>query len=245
MKLILPLLFVVTNLAQAEAVLRLGEVSDKRTTGQFFAGLEIKLLVSGAEVVAAKGMRVKVESATDDTGKKLGKSKNHMGSDDNFKPLEEPFGQGPKRAGEFETSVDLENPPRSAKSVELVGKVELMSPNADPTSIVTANVAKDAGKALADPALKAAGVEITLKAPKDDEFTYELKDPGGKIASVEFCAADGKPLKTSGSSSMGFQKSKSVSVTVNNAPADVIAKIYLLTAKSVVTVPFKLSIPLP
>lgn len=245
MKRILPLLFVATNLVQAQAVVRLGEVSDKRTTGQFFAGLEIKLLLSGAEVADAKGMRVKLESATDDTGKKLSSAKNHMGSSDDFKPLEEPFGGGGKKTGEFETSIDLENSPRSAKSVALVGKVELMSPKADPTSVITANVAKDAGKALADPALKAAGAEITLKAPKNDEFSYELKDPRGKVASVEFCSADGQPLKTSGSSSMGFNGSKSVSVTINNAPAGVIAKIYLLTAKSVVTVPFKLSIPLP
>lgn len=245
MKRILPLLFVVTNLVHAQAAVRLGEVSDKRTTGQFFAGLEIKLLLSGADVATAKGMRVKVESATDDTGKKLGNAKNRMRSGDDFKPLEEPFGHGPKRAGEFETSVDLENPPRSAKTVTLVGKIELMSPKADPASVITASLAKDTGKALADPALKAAGAEITLKAPKGDEFSYELKDPGGKVASVEFCAADGKPLKTSGSSSMGFGKSKSVSVTINNAPTDVIAKVYLLTAKSVVTVPFNLSIPLP
>lgn len=245
MKRILPLLVVVTNLVHAEATVTLGEVSDKRTTGQFFAGLEIKLLVAGPGLAEAKGMRVKLESAADDTGKKLGTSKNRMGSDDDFKPLEQAFGPGPKRAGEFETSVDLENPPRSAKSVALAGKVELMSPKADPASVVTANLATAAGKPLADPALKAAGVEITLRAPKDDELSYDLKDPGGKVSSVEFCAADGKPLKTSGSSSMGFGKSKSVSVTVNNAPTGVIAKIYLLTPKSVVTIPFKMNIPLP
>ena len=36
--------------------------------------------------------------------------------------------------------------------VALVGKVELISPKADPTSVVTANLATAAGKPLADPA---------------------------------------------------------------------------------------------
>jgi hypothetical protein len=130
--------------------------------------------------------------------------------------------------------------------VTLVGKIELMTPQADAASVVTASLATVAGKPLADPALKAAGVEITLHAPKGDELGYQLKDDDNKVASVEFCSADGKPLKSNGSSSMRFGKTKSASVTIPNLPAGVIVKIYLITAKSVVTLPFNLdAIPLP
>ena len=44
------------------------------------------------------------------------------------------------------------------------------TPKTDPASVVTANLAKDAGKPLDQPAMKAAGVEITFKAPKGEEL---------------------------------------------------------------------------
>jgi hypothetical protein len=246
MKRILPLLVAAAGLAQAEITVTVGDVSDQRSTGEFSARLEIKLLLSGAELADVKGMRLKVSSATDDTGKNLADEKIQRMFADEFKPLEEPFGAGPKKKGEFEAAIDLTNPERAAKTVKLSGKLELMSPKADPTSVVTASLAKDAGKPLTNPAMKAAGVEITLQAPKGDELGYKIKDPKGKVAAVEFCAADGKPLKTNGTSSMGFGGSKTVSVTVAKQPEGVVAKIYLLTEKSVVTVPFKLdAIKLP
>lgn len=246
MKRTLPLLFAAAALAQAEIAVTVGEVSDKRTSGEFFAGLEIKLLLSGPELADVKGLRVKVASAADDTGKNLVDEKRQRMGSDGFKPLEEPFGPGAKQKGEYEAAIDLANPARAAKTVKLAGTLELMSPKADPASVVTATVAKDAGKPLDHPALKVAGVEITFKAPKGDELGYKIKDPKGKVASVEFCTAAGKPLKTNGSSSMGFGGSKDVSVNVADLPQGVLAKIYLLTEKSVVTVPLSLdAIKLP
>lgn len=225
---------------RAEVAVVTGDVSDNRTSGRFFAGLEVKLLLSGPELESAKGMRIKVASAADDTGKNLiDENRTGMFGDD-FRPLEAPFGPGPAKKGEYEIAVKLANPPRAAKTFGLAGTVELLSPQADPASVVTADLAKVAGKPLADPALKAAGVEITLQAPKDDELAYKIKDPGNKAAVVEFCSADGKPLKTNGSSSMGFGATKSCSVTVPNLPAGVTVRIYLITPKSVVAVPVKL-----
>ena len=160
--------------AKAEVAVTVGEVSDKRTTGEFFSGLELKLLLAGPELADAKGVRVTVDSATDDTGKNLVDPKRAAFSDD-FKPLEEPFGLGPnKKKGTYEIALALVNPLRTAKTVKLAGKAELMSPKADPASIVTASVAKAAGKPLVDAALKAAGVVITFKAPKGDDLAYEL-----------------------------------------------------------------------
>jgi len=239
MRRILPLFLAAAGLAHAEVAVTVGEVSDKRTTGEFFAGLEIKLRLSGPELAEVRGLRVKVASASDDTGKNLVEEKKHRMGGDEFKPLEEPFGPGGKKKGEYEVSIDLANPLRTAKTVKLAGTLEIMSPKADAASVVTANVAKAAGTPFDAPALKAAGVELTFKAPKGDELSYKIKDPQSKVAAVEFCDAAGKPLKTNGSSSMGFAGSKDVSVNVADPPQGVVAKIYLLTARSVLSVPFK------
>lgn len=73
-----------------------------------------------------------------------------------------------------------------------------------------------------------------------------IKDPKNKVALVEFRSADGKALEIHGSGSMGFGGCKDVSVNVTKVPDGVVAKIYLLTAKSLVVVPFKLdAIKLP
>ena len=246
MKHIVPLLLATAALAHAEIAVTVGEVSDKRTTGEFFAGLEIKLRLSGPELADVRGLRVNVASATDDTGKSLVDEKKRGMFADEFKPLEEPFGPGPKKKGESEVTLDLVTPPRAAKILKLSGTLELMSPKADPASVVTAKLATDAGKPLEQAAMKAAGVEITFKAPKGGELSYKLKDPQHKVASVEFCDAAGKPLKTNGASSMGFAGSKDVSVNVEKLPEGVQAKIYLLTRKSLVSVPFKMdAIKLP
>jgi hypothetical protein len=246
MKHIIPLLVAAAGLAHAEIAVSVGEVSDKRTTGEFFSGLEIKLRLTGSELAEVKGMRVKLAGASDDAGKNLVDEKEQrMGSDD-FKPLEEPFGPGPKKQGEYEAAINLANPERAAKSVKIAGTLELMSPKADPACVVTASVAKDAGKPLDNPALKAAGVTITFKAAKADELGYKIKDPQDKVAAVEFCSADGKPLETRGGGSMGFGGSKDVSANVTKVPDGAVAKIYLITAKSLVVVPFKLdAIKLP
>lgn len=240
MKHILLMLVGAACLAEAEIAVTVGEVSDKRTTGKFFSGLELKLLLAGPELADMKGVRLKLETATDDTGKKLVDTKRgSIGS--GFEPLKEPFGFGSdKKKDEYEVALNLLNPVRTAKAVKLTGKIELMSPTADPDSIVTASVAKTAGQPLDSAALKAAGVTLTFKAPKGDEFGYELKDKIGRVASVEFCGADGKSLKLNGTTSWGGMGSSSVTTTIPNHPDEVLAKIYLITAKSLITVPLKL-----
>ena len=237
------ILFAIAGIAHAEVVVRVGEISDKRTTGKFFAGLEIKLLISGAQLADAKGMRVKVESAIDQTGKDITSGGNKAVFGDEFEPLAEPFGfdDDAKKPGEYEVKLDLGNPARAAKTVKITGKIELLLPKADPASIITANPVKDAGKPLVHPALKAAGVELTLTEAMGDEVGYKMADPKNKVAAVEYCAADGKPLDTSGRSSMGFAGQKTNTVSLKNKlPAGALVKIFLLTEKSVLQVPLKL-----
>jgi hypothetical protein len=247
--------------AFAEVNVALGDISDKRTTGQFFAGLEINLKLSGPELAEAKGIRTTVKDATDDTGKALKKTENRFGGD-GFEELQKAFGmgfnRGEKKADEFQVKLDFENPTRAAKTIKtLNGTIELLVPAKDPAAVIIAGVAKDGGKPLENATLKAAGVEFTLRQPgkeekKDSGFGfggslgandlgYVIKDPKGKVASVEFFDAAGKKLESNGRMSSGFNDSKTVTVSFNaKPPADAVAKIYVVTEKSVVTVPIAL-----
>ena len=81
----------------------------------------------------------------------------------------------------------------------------------------------------------------------DDELGYKLNDPKGVVAAVEFCSADGKVLETGGRMSSGGVGNKSYTISFRDKPpADAVAKIYLLTEKSLVKIPLNLSaVPLP
>ena len=232
----------------ADVKVSIGEISDRRTTGENFNGMEVKLKVSGAELSDCKGLRISLKDSTDDAGKPI-KINDRFGSKhDSFQKPEKPFaGFDKPKEGEFEVKLDFENPARSAKTMKLIGSLDVLIPSRDPASVVTASPTKDSGRPLVNPVIKAAGVEITFDAPKSDSLGYSIKDPNKKVASVEFCSADGKPLETSGWSSSGFLGTQSKSVNLKDSPpAGVIAKIYLLTEKSVVSVPLKLdAIALP
>ena len=243
--------------ALAEVKVSVGDINDKRGTGNFFTGLEIEIKLSGPELAEAKGIRTKVKSATDDAGKALTKSEDRFGGKDGFEELQKAFGGGfnsDKKAGEFQVKLEFKNPPRAAKAIKsLEGSIELLIPSKDPAAVITASVAKDAGKPLENAALKAAGVQFSLRkhGVKDtgglggelgeSELGYEIKDPNSKIASVEFFDASGKPLESNGRMSSGFGGAKTVTITFNSKPpADAVAKIYVVTDKSVVTVPLAL-----
>jgi len=248
---------VLAHTALAEVKVTVGEISDKRTNGKFFAGLELKLNLSGPELAQAKGIRTAVKSATDDTGKALPEKQDKFSSG-GFEELQKAFSSGfssDKKADEFEVKLEFGNPPRAAKAIKaLSGTIELLIPQKDPAAVITASFAKDAGKLLDNAALKAAGVELTLKAPggkaKDtggfggggeNDLGYDIKDPQGKVASVEFYDAKGGKLESNGRMSSGFGGARSVSYSFSaKPPGDAIAKFYVVTEKSVVRVPLEL-----
>ncbi len=249
MKLIAPFLFATALLAHAEVKVTVGDISDKRTSGRSgFSGLDIELKIGGPELADCKGLRVVVKEAKDDAGKAV-KAQTNTFNEGGFESPQKAFGGGfgGDKKDEFQSKVELENPARSAKSLSLDAAVELLIPSKDPTAVVSVDIAKEAGKVVAGDALKAAGVTITFKAPKDSEVGYTISDPGKKVASVEFCAPDGKPLETSGHMTSGFSGKKDVTVSLREeGGAKAVAKIYLVTAKSVVVVPVKLpSVTLP
>ena len=256
--------------AFAEVKVTVGDISDMRRTDKFFGGLEIELNLSGPELAEAKGIRTTLKSATDDTGKALVKSEQHFDINDGLRELQKAFGGrfeelpkafgggfgGDKKADEFQVKLEFANPPRSAKAIKaLEGTIELLIPSKDPASIITASVAKDAGKPLENAALKAAGVQISLLKPggtddkkvgsedgfDENDLGYKITDPNKKVGSVEFFDAAGKKLESNGHGMGGFNGYNIVRISFNaKPPADAVAKIYLVTDKSVFTVPLAL-----
>ena len=260
--------------AFAEVKVTVGDISDNRTPWKLSAGLEIELKLSGPELAEAKGIRTTVKSATDDTGKALVKSEQHFDINDGLRELQKAFGGrfeelpkafgggfgGDKKADEFQVKLEFASPPRSAKAIKaLEGTIELLIPPKDPASIITASVAKDAGKPLKNAALKAAGVQISLLRPggtddkkdgsevgsgdslDENDLGYKITDPNKKVGSVEFFDAAGKKLESNGHGMGGFNGYNIVRINFNaKPPADAVAKIYLVTDKSVFTVPLAL-----
>ena len=241
MKPIFPVLAIAmaASLSFADVSVTLDDLSDRRALKDMFKGLEVTLNLSGPELAEAKGVKIEVAEAKDDLGTDVSKVE-RFGFGGEFEQLQKKFGSEAK-PGEFELKLKLPNPARAAKKLMISGTVKLLVPSKDPAGVVTVNPAKESGKAVESDALKAAGVEITFTAPKGAEAGYKIVDPKNAVASVEYCSADGKPLETSGTSSFGFNGTKNITVSLNNpVPADSVAKIYLITAKSVVTLPFKL-----
>ena len=238
--------FTLASLAPADVKVTVGQISDNRTTGDFFKGLELVLKLQGPELLEAKGMSIALTEARDDLGTDINKIE-HFGFDaGGFDKLEKAFGRDAKD-GDFEHKLKLPNPARAAKTVKITGALKLLIPGKDPDSVIVVSPAKEAGKPLENPLLKAGGVEVTFKVPKGEEAGYTIKDPGGIVASVEFCSADGTVLETSGMSSSSFGGPKSISIALREkAPADMVAKIYLITPRSVIAVPLALdAIALP
>lgn len=256
--------------ALAEVKVNVGDINDTRMTEKFFSGLEIELNLNGPELAEATGIRTTLKSATDDTGKALAKSEEHFDNNDGlaelqkafggrFEELRNPFG-GDRKADELQLKLKFASPPRSAKAIKaLEGTIELLIPSKDPAASITASVAKDAGKPLENAALKAAGVQISLLKPggtddkKDDgvggfgdslgenDLGYKITDPNKKVGLVEFFDSAGKKLETNGRGTGGFIGYNIVRISFNaKPPADAVAKIYIVTDKSVVTVPLAL-----
>lgn len=136
-----------------------GEVKDTRRTDGFFNKLEVEMKVVGEVITDAKGIRVIVLKAVDESGKDLmldsGRGKN---KDNDFKEVDT------SDKSTVKVDLELKNPARTALAVqEISGTVELFVPKRDPAAIVTVlNLGSAVGKALVNPALKTAGIEVSI-----------------------------------------------------------------------------------
>ncbi|MBI5638813.1 MAG: hypothetical protein HZA17_00150 [Nitrospirae bacterium] len=175
------LVLLVSSVAYAGDIrVSVSEVKDNRTTGQFFAGLELKLKVMGDVVGDAKGLKLKITKAVDDTGRDL--IKTEEGKQDFAKPDEYNVGQA-------EVEVKLKNPSRKASVIqELTGEVILFVPKKDANATAaTKNFMAKTGKALDNKALKTAKVSVTVLTKKQfdeikEQKKKEAKEKEGAVA---------------------------------------------------------------
>ncbi|MGE0887546.1 MAG: hypothetical protein AB7P14_28835 [Blastocatellales bacterium] len=130
------------------------DVKETRRTDGFFNKLEIELRLIGDALEQAKGIRVLVDKAVDETGKNL---LNEEKQELEFKELDSD-GQSKK------IDIELKNAARRAEVVsEISGTLEIFTPQKDPRSIITfPSVLKTTGKPLVNPSLKASGVEVVV-----------------------------------------------------------------------------------
>jgi hypothetical protein len=268
-----------------------GDVKDTRRTDGFFNKLEVELKVLGDVLAQAKGIRYTVEKAVDETGKNL-INEEKTGSD--FEEISNP--------DSVKIELELKNPSRQAMTVkEISGTLEIFAPQRDPASSVTVpSFVKQTGKMIANPALKAAGLEVTIwtkeqfeankkaeeeklkkameerrkKGAKEGEdiadalaeglakmfggmfgafgqmgensVAFQVNDPNARLISIEFETAQGKSIERNGRMTMGDQPKTMIYEFDEKLPATARLKVYLITPKSLVKVPFKLTdVPLP
>lgn len=191
------------------------EVRDSRTTGQFFAGLEMKLKVMGDTIADAKGLKLSVTRAVDDTGRDLLRK-----DDDIRKDFTKP---DENRTGQAEIEVKLKNPSRKAAVVkELAGEVSVYSPGKDPDSVASLpSFMTHAGKKIDNKAIKNARVDLAIMTKKEfDEYKEqqkkEVKAKEGEMVK-EFGEAMAKAL---GSLFGGMMEISENSVILNIADPD-------------------------
>jgi hypothetical protein len=242
------------------------EISDKRTTGKFFAGMEVKLSVVGAGLADSRGLRrVKLDKAVDDTGRNLLR--------------EERFPKGPfdgetsaPRGDALDFELSLANPSRQAKTLaEVTGYVELHTPHRDAKSILNFGPLSSLyGKKLPLPAPLATRLGII---PVDKALYEEMKKsaaaPAGSggelvqalrslfsgggmdadavgfivqgdlsdVVAIEVTDAQGKALKHQGRFSSGTFTSMTFP---GGAGREARIRVYLATPQSVVRIPIQL-----
>jgi hypothetical protein len=240
------------------------EISDKRTTGKFFAGLDIKLSVLGAGIADSKGLRrVKIEKAIDDTGRNLLREEKFAKT-----PFDAEVTSPKGDALDFELS--LANPSRQAKTLqEVTGYVELHTPQKDAKSVLSFGPLSGLyGKKLALPSSLAGKLGIIplnktlyedmrkanassndggelVKAFKQmfsgnmdaEALGFIVQGDMSDVVAIEVTDAMGKPLQRQGRFNTG-------SFTAINFPGgpppSALIKVYLATPQSILRIPFQL-----
>lgn len=221
--------------------------------GKAFTDIRIALRYRGEALANANAIQTTVTTASDEAGNPLQAGDAFHDSDGTFKRLKKPFGQAAV-PNEFELKLAFEGPEKTQSVKALSGNIQLLMPDKDPASIVTASFEKDADQPLKHPALQAAGVEITLLKPtgistgkgkrngvvyEQYDLSYQIKDPNQKVVEVEVFDAAGQKLKAIHGTTIEEPEKKTKALHLDALPPkDAMVKIYLVTEKATVTVPF-------
>jgi len=166
------ILLLTFNILNAQEVkVKVGEVKDSRTTGEFFAGLEVELKFIGDILVKAQSIKCTLNNAVDETDRDLIKEEERVSE---FTDINQ---DSPGRA---DITVKLKNPSRRSMTVkEISGEVEIFSPKNDANSIV---IIKDftvqSGKELNSPGLKSSGIHISVLTADQYREISEKKKSG-------------------------------------------------------------------
>ena len=160
-KSILIFLSILTVKANSEPVhVDVAEITDTRSTGQFYGGCEIELNVTGDEVATSFGIKdVKISIASDNLGRDLIREDE---SNDLF------FSPNKEGSNTLSKKIKLKNPSRSATLIStLEGTVELFQPTVD-----------NGGEVIVEDYMNKPGILIreNLLSKYDIELMYLTKD---------------------------------------------------------------------
>ncbi|MCX6151919.1 MAG: hypothetical protein NTX22_15445 [Ignavibacteriales bacterium] len=266
-KILLMLLITFMNLNAQDIKISVGDVKDSRTTGEFFAGLEVDLKIFGDVLENAKSMRCTILKAVDEMDRDLVKEEERTL---NFSDLDK---DSPDRA---DLTLKLKNPSRKAMTIkEIAGEVELYIPKNDPNAIVTIkNFTSQSGKPISNPGLKASNIELSIltttqyeqlkkkqeqatdtadvmgqmvkalaglfggmSEPGQNSIILQLKDPDAMIINVEFLDQKGKEI-----SSQGSMNSEDIQVYdfEKAMPKNAQIQLNIMTSQAIKKIPFTL-----
>ena len=247
-----------------------GDVTDRRRNDNTFAGLEVELKLTGEAAGEARGARATVEKAVDDTGRNLVKEgarppefekPTGQGSPGLKLDLRNPARRA-KSVREISGQVEVFLPDRDPAAVASADRFlsgmdrPIASPalKASHTEVtVVSRKTYDAEKKKDEERKKkeaeSAGVagavvnafsglfEGLFGDIGENDVLVRVNDPGKKVFGVKVFDAAGKPIDNAGSMKVGdFWILK----FTEKVPADASLRIYLMTAKAVVTAPFSL-----
>jgi hypothetical protein len=227
--------------AQGDVRVAFSKIQDSRSryqTNAASARLTLFPKIEGAGLAEARGYRLTVTGAKDDLGNVLA-----------------PDPGGPTkwatRPDGMELWLKLAGPVREASKVTLSGTLEAWIPSRDPASEVRVEkFYPKAGKPLAEPALKAAKLKLTV-LPRDRVNEGSVVVVGSvadldRLIEINVLKADGTLVENAGRGNQSNNEEAMMEVAHKEAiPDDATLVLTFWTDKAVFSFPFETTIPLP
>ncbi len=232
----------------------LGDVTDSRTNGQYFAGLRVDFKLSGDPIFDAYGIGKPVfTAAMDDTGRTVIK-------EDRDSTLMWDLKARQQKSSNETVTADLANPARKASVLLVKGFIPVYSPALDPSSVVTiSDITTVYGRPMVS---KSPEVSITVldknyyeayakmkaeeqKAPvaevgiQPNDLQFRIMDPTRMLVKLEVVDADGKAVDASSRSKSAINGEDVYTHSYSQPlPKGAGLKIYYATPESMINVPF-------
>ncbi len=163
--LFLVLFFIILQFAIAAPVakgvqIKSGDISDRRSAGQFPGSLNVELIIAGDVLAKCRGIRkISILTAVDSTGRNLLEKERERSGSAVFD-----FDRKNDEETEIKKTMQLLTPVRSATSIkELSGSLEIYAPARDPRAkVVVKGFMEKTGKPLVSDALKKVKIELIV-----------------------------------------------------------------------------------